>query len=307
MPTTATCRSTSSRSSSSPATCCPRATLDQKIATGFNRNHRGNGEGGIIPEEYAVEYVVDRVDTTATVWLGLTLGCARCHSHKFDPITQEEFYQLFAFFNNVPENGRAIKLGNSPPLIKTPDPRSSRNSSTRSRPGSPTWSEQASTASPRSRRPRPPGSRRCASPPSTGFRDHSSLATPGRNRPTGRWSTRLPRRPAAALGSSRTASARRPAFLDAGDVAGFGFFDKFTLGAWIKPTGSRGGTILSRMVDEPEGEGYSVVLDRGKVQVNLVKRWLDDAIRVETTAAVARRSMDARRRHLRRLAARRTA
>ena len=98
----------------------PSPTLDQKIATGFNRNHRGNSEGGIIPEEYAVEYVVDRVDTTATVWLGLTLACARCHSHKFDPITQEDFYKFFAFFNNVPENGRAIKLGNSPPMIKTP-------------------------------------------------------------------------------------------------------------------------------------------------------------------------------------------
>ncbi len=98
----------------------PGATLDQRIATGFNRNHRGNGEGGIIPEEYAAEYVVDRVDTTATVWLGLTIGCARCHSHKFDPITQQDYYRLFAFFNNVPENGRAVKYGNSPPLIKAP-------------------------------------------------------------------------------------------------------------------------------------------------------------------------------------------
>ena len=98
----------------------PGATLDQRIATGFNRNHRGNGEGGIIPEEYAAEYVVDRVDTTATVWLGLTIGCARCHSHKFDPVTQQDYYRLFAFFNNVPENGRAVKYGNSPPLIKAP-------------------------------------------------------------------------------------------------------------------------------------------------------------------------------------------
>ena len=98
----------------------PNSTLAQKIATGFNRNHRGNGEGGIIPEEYAVEYVVDRVDTTATVWLGLTVGCARCHDHKFDPITQKEFYQLFAFFNNVPEKGHAVKYGNSPPYIQAP-------------------------------------------------------------------------------------------------------------------------------------------------------------------------------------------
>ena len=98
----------------------PNATLEQKLATGFNRNHRGNGEGGIIPEEYAVEYVVDRVDTTSTVWLGLTMGCARCHDHKYDPITQKEYYQLFAYFNNVPEKGHANKYGNSPPVIKTP-------------------------------------------------------------------------------------------------------------------------------------------------------------------------------------------
>ncbi len=100
----------------------PNATLDQKIATGFNRNHRGNSEGGIVPEEYAAEYVVDRVDTTSTVFLGLTVGCARCHNHKFDPITQKEFYQLFAYFNNVPEHGKFRRVGNSPPYIAAPLP-----------------------------------------------------------------------------------------------------------------------------------------------------------------------------------------
>ena len=98
----------------------PKPTLEQRIATGFNRNHRGNSEGGVIPEEYAVEYVVDRVDTTSTVWLGLAVGCARCHDHKYDPLTQKEFYRLFAYFNNVPEKGKAIKYGNSPPYIQTP-------------------------------------------------------------------------------------------------------------------------------------------------------------------------------------------
>jgi hypothetical protein len=98
----------------------PDSTLDQRIASGFNRNHRGNAEGGIIPEEYAVEYVVDRVETTFTVWMGLTMGCARCHDHKFDPLPQREFYQAFAFFNNVPEFGRAVKVGNSPPIIDAP-------------------------------------------------------------------------------------------------------------------------------------------------------------------------------------------
>ena len=98
----------------------PHATLNQKIASGFNRNHRGNAEGGIIPEEYQAEYVVDRVETTSTVWLGVTLGFARCHDHKYDPFRQKEFYQVFAYFNNVPERGRAIKVGNSPPMIKAP-------------------------------------------------------------------------------------------------------------------------------------------------------------------------------------------
>ena len=95
-------------------------TLDQLIATGFNRNHRSNSELGIVDEEYRVEYVVDRVETMSTIFLGLTVGCARCHDHKYDPITQKEFYQLFAYFNNVPERGRVLRPFNSPPKIPAP-------------------------------------------------------------------------------------------------------------------------------------------------------------------------------------------
>lgn len=98
----------------------PNATLLQKIATGFNRNHRINGEGGIIPEEYAVEYVVDRVSTTSTAFMGLGMGCARCHDHKYDPITQKEFYEFYAFFNRVPEEGKGGERGNDMPFIQVP-------------------------------------------------------------------------------------------------------------------------------------------------------------------------------------------
>lgn len=91
-----------------------------QVATGFNRNHRINSEGGSIPDEWIVEYVADRVETMGTMFLGLTLTCSRCHDHKYDPITQRDFYSLFAFFNNVAEAGLGPNNGNSPPFIPVP-------------------------------------------------------------------------------------------------------------------------------------------------------------------------------------------
>ncbi|HEX8201936.1 MAG TPA: DUF1549 domain-containing protein, partial [Isosphaeraceae bacterium] len=85
----------------------PNATPDQRLATAFNRNHLLNGEGGAIPEEQRFNILFDRVDTTATNWLGLTVACAQCHDHKFDPITQRDYYSLLAAFNNVGESGTA--------------------------------------------------------------------------------------------------------------------------------------------------------------------------------------------------------
>jgi len=98
----------------------PHPTLDQQIATGFNRNHMVNFENGAIDEEYRLEYVADRTTTTATVWLGLTLQCARCHDHKHDPLRQREFYSFFAYFNNVDERGLDGQRGNAVPLLKAP-------------------------------------------------------------------------------------------------------------------------------------------------------------------------------------------
>ena len=98
----------------------PKPTLEQRIATGFARNHVINSEGGIIDEEYRVEYVADRVRTLSTAWLGLTMECAKCHDHKFDPIKQKDFYQLFAFFNNVPEHGEDGRVANAVPMIPAP-------------------------------------------------------------------------------------------------------------------------------------------------------------------------------------------
>ena len=104
----------------------PTPTLDQKIASGFNRNHMINFEGGAVPEEYHTAYVVDRVNTTTTVWLGLTVACAQCHDHKYDPISQREYYGLYSFFYNVPENGLDGSKGNAAPVIKAPTPEQER-------------------------------------------------------------------------------------------------------------------------------------------------------------------------------------
>lgn len=105
----------------------PNARRDQVVATGFNRNHRINGEGGIIAEEWRIENIMDRVETTSATWLGLTMSCCRCHDHKYDPLTMKDFYSFFAFFNNVPESGTIQGAsnrsgGNSQPVTTVPTP-----------------------------------------------------------------------------------------------------------------------------------------------------------------------------------------
>ena len=292
----------------------PKPTMDQVLATGFNRNHRGNAEGGIIPEEYAVEYVVDRVDTTATVWLGLTLGCSRCHDHKFDPFSQREYYQLFSFFNNVPEKGRAIKFGNSPPFVKTPTREQQRQLRemqfrqgflegfserlmetvptvqaawerrlTQKLPGEIDWTVTRGEVLrlPFDRDGQPAPARNDAAKKE---RHQPQPLGPNSGPPVIKEADRA----AVELGEGRFGKAaqfdgqRRFAV---GDLANIGFFEPFSMSAWIRADAASG-TILSRMSDDANSDGYNLCLDNGKLQFNLIKRWLDDAMRVETADAI---------------------
>ena len=260
----------------------PGATLEQKLATGFNRNHRGNGEGGIIPEEYAVEYVIDRVETTSTVWLGLTMGCVRCHDHKFDPFTQRDFYQLYAFFSNVSEKGRAIKLGNSPPYIKTPtrwQQEQRERLQQEAAAAQATWNNVQNELSTRQAE-----WERTFSPlAGLDWRPKADLVAAislDSDSAPGTFVDGVADRVDGAVG--KAAELRGTCCLDAGDLGNFGFLDKFTLSAWVLVPEGGGGTVISRMTDTPEGDGYQLAIVSGKVQLNLVKRWLDDAIRVET-------------------------
>jgi mono/diheme cytochrome c family protein len=272
----------------------PHATLEQEIASGFNRNHRGNAEGGIIPEEYLAEYVVDRVETTSTVWLGLTLGCARCHDHKYDPLRQKEFYQVFAYFNQVPERGRAIKVGNSPPLIKAPtvdDQRQLARLEARRLAAQQDFQRRARELGNLQTHWEQTADRKHVPADWGPTRDlvglwtfDGNLQAAERSLPATKFVAGSPRFVSAPVGSGVEFDGRT--FLNAGDVGKFGYFDSFSLAAWIRPAGPDAGTIVSRMIDADDGEGYSIAFQRGKLQVNLVQRWLDDAIRVETAEPI---------------------
>lgn len=267
----------------------PNPTLEQRIATGFNRNHRGNAEGGVIAEEFQVEYVVDRVETTGTVWLGLTIGCARCHDHKYDPLSQKEFYELFAFFNNVPENGRAVKEGNSPPYIKAPTAEQQRTLDVLDQQLAAAEESFASHQSHlRELQSAWEASQRDMQEPTRWTIDRGTVA---------RFSFDSQDDDSAAnvrdgelqyqsgvQGKAGEFNGQR--FVDAGDIANFGYFDSFSIAAWIHPANANAGTIVSRMTDAEEADGYYVQLQDGHVHVNLVKRWLDDCIRVETESIV---------------------
>lgn len=271
----------------------PSPTLDQRIATGFNRNHRGNAEGGSIPEEFQVEYVVDRVDTTATIWMGLTLGCARCHEHKYDPFSQKEFYQLYAFFNNIPEHGRALKYANSPPFLKTP---------TRKQQAELAKLDQQLAAATKVFKAMQPeiGRKRKTWEKSLLARDAPGWA------PTSGLVARFPLdgnivnekskqkgdqfkegKPVFANGRiGKAAMFDGKRFIDANSTTAqetnFGYFSRFTLSMWVWPESD--GAILTRTNDESKEAGWGIWLVDDRVQVNLVKRWLDDSLRMETTA-----------------------
>ena len=293
----------------------PGATRDQRIATGFNRNHRGNAEGGIIPEEYAVEYVVDRVDTTSTVWLGLTLGCARCHDHKFDPFTQKEFYQMFAYFNAVPERGNAFKYGNSPPTITAPSPeQEARLAAIEQKIAAAdrqAMAEEAQIArAQRAWEMSIAGAPEFDWAPSRAVAVHLSLdggldgvmtRDPPRaekylylmeNGPVqqdvsfaglAQWKDGAAQYAAGPAGQAGVFDGK--SYIDAGNVANFGFYDSFTLSAWINPAADTG-TILSRAIDDAEGKGFGLFLKDGHLAASLIQRWLDDGVRLESEVTV---------------------
>jgi len=273
----------------------PNATREQRIATAFHRNHRTSSEGGIIPEEFRVEYVADRAETTSTVWLGLTTGCARCHDHKYDPIKQKEFYQLFAFFNNVPEKGNVYNFGNEEPFIKAPTPKQEAFLNNLERREAEAR-KHVESLQPEIARVRQEWEKSLAKSDAINWTvtDGQIAYYPlegilaagchdGRPAVSGTPDCTLPFVPGK-VGLAGSFDGK--SFIDAGDVGKFNYLDAFSLGAWILPRNPNG-TILSRIEDFSQGAGYSLSLKEGKVRLHITLRWSDIGMRLETAAPIA--------------------
>jgi hypothetical protein len=253
----------------------PNATESQKIATGFNRNHRMNSEGGIIDEEWRVESVIDRVETTGTTFLGLTLGCARCHDHKYDPITQKEFYSFSAYFNSINERGEYFSIGldrgmNAPPLMKVFGPETKKHMARLPEMEAAFKASNAKVVEPK-----------------------DVLA---------RWTLDETVEGAGADGAVIKAAfegGEKPAFvdgklgkafktdgvkasIDADQALEFERTDAFSYGAWVNLAGPDG-AILSKMDSEPTHKGFDLLLSGGKVMPHISSNWAtQNAVKVTT-------------------------
>ncbi|QDT97726.1 Planctomycete cytochrome C [Gimesia aquarii] len=288
----------------------PNPTLNQRIATGFNRNHRANSEGGIIFDEYLLEYAVDRVETTGTVWLGLTIGCARCHEHKYDPISQKDFYQLIAFFNNIPERGRVIKYGNAAPFVKAPTQKQQqklahydneikqleeylRDVEPELRQLQVAWEQDAS------------GEDTIKKVPEKQLAYHVKFEGDLRMQVIGEQNKDFYAKKANAASDTTVVKqekvSSKPKFAEgienqALKLHGEQKFstdkkptlsDKnpFTIAFWVKPQ-QKDGTILASLTPAQDESGFRLFLDDGKVKIFMGARWLDDAIRLHSTQAL---------------------
>ena len=306
----------------------PNATLDQKIATAFNRHHRINAEGGIVPEEYRIEYVVDRVDTTSTVFMGLTMGCARCHNHKYDPFTQKEYYQLSAYFNSIDEDGHSFDQGNSPPLIAAPTEEQQRrlrqfdqeiaqaerryNALAEKSAGAQRHWEKSLLASDHANRQWFPDDNLIVRVPldegsapifNKSDRAHHDQYDRRRDEPEQKFEIGFkegsPRYVESPTGQGVAFDGKL--YFDAGIHADFrykstskDYRERFTIAAWVYPESESAGSIITKVSDGPaevenqvpRAEGYGLYFINGKIHFNMVFRWGEDALRVETAEAL---------------------
>ncbi|MCW5557517.1 MAG: DUF1553 domain-containing protein [Verrucomicrobiae bacterium] len=289
----------------------PHPTQSQRVATGFVRNNMTNDEGGADPDEYLNKYVVDRVNTLGAVWLGMTVGCTECHDHKYDPMSTREFYQLYAFFHNVPEKGLdRIRTDNPPPRLPVPTPeqalqlveaeftlkdaektlqdRANELGETQEK-----WERELIERPPTA----PEALAKALRLPLDGNLAWAATASmesvlsvpsvPSTNTPSPTGGTlRLDTGPEfveGRLGKALKLDGRT--HVDLGPAFGFDRTNAASFGGWIRFQGN--GAILSRMEKGPGLRGFDIFLSEGRAEVHLVNTWPDNALKVRTRDPMA--------------------
>ncbi len=269
----------------------PNATLEQKIASGFNRNHMINFEGGAIPEEYHTAYLIDRVNTTTTVWLGLTVACAQCHDHKYDPIKQKDYYRFYAFFNNVPENGLDGSKGNAEPVLQLPNAEQTAKQSK--------LKAEAETAKAKLKEvedglaaAQADWEKQFQSVPekesadlrlrftldeTLNGQDASGAEVKGAFQ-----STNAPDWTAGKTGKALKLDGTDSSFVTAGSPVSFERTNAFSYGGWVKQTGEGTGTLLAKMDDATALRGFDLVVGDGRLYMHIIHSWPGNAVRVKT-------------------------
>ncbi len=279
----------------------PNPTTAQRIATAFNRNHVFTTEGGIIEEEYRVEYVADRVHTTSTVFLGLSLQCSRCHDHKFDPLSQRDYYRFFAFFNNLNERTVGYNQARvSEPTIKAPS-RLQQTELERLELAAKNLElqrdERAKNVEHAQAAWEVEFAKKLAggaaeSSSDSGLKlqleldeksgdqvaDTSDLKRIGKVYGPVKWST-------GKRGGSLELDGQ--GYVDFGHAGEFEHHDPFSVAAWIFLTSNEASTVLSKMDDAAAYRGYDLIIENGKPAMHIVHHWPDNGLKVIAREAVS--------------------
>ncbi len=280
----------------------PEATLEQLIATGFNRSHVTTNEGGTIPEEFYVRNVIDRVDTTGQAFMGLTLGCAVCHEHKFDPISQTEFYQLFAYFNNLDGTAMDGNVKDHAPIVYVPTIAEKKTladldakraalmtvrKERRQRADSAflawvTWQRELLAG----------GSQiSIAADDPAGLIVHLPLDETQGDKVVNVANDKTPASVHGPVGwtaghhGGGFEFGDKESYIDLGKVAAFKKADRFSLGAWIKTKGDVTGAAISKM-DQARNTGYELRVSKLRAEIILARSFPDLAIHVRTSGDV---------------------
>ncbi len=273
----------------------PNPTLDQRVATGFNRCNITTNEGGIIDEEYVVLYARDRTETTSQVWMGLTAGCAVCHDHKYDPFSQKDFYSLSAFFNNTTQPTRDGNKPDTPPILTMPklEDRPRFNEVTaqlaearqqfdaRKTAARPAFNDWLKTAKPEAITGNVPNEKldfRVPLDEGSGSRIYATVNNQLRwagPKEGFDWTLKH--------GTGKGFTIRPGGAPDFGNVGDFDNTTPYSISAWVSLS-KRGttGPVFAKMEDAPSHRGWDLWLEQDKVAVHLINTWPMNALKVST-------------------------